>query len=272
MNRALIGAPRNNRGQLTRTEKNLTLDALHRGPVEQSGWVSHGEATKRGHRRAEKRLIQAALASMLVSASFAQPALSVGADAAQYAPGAAVTLTVALSGSTNALGSPINLQFQLGHQGLVTNAANVTIADPAKSSICYDRDPATLFCVVFGISGTAANDAPLPNGALVTIPATVAAGTPAGPLVLTLTQTDGTTTDATSTTALDAPVSGTGTTITILPGACDVNGDGKVDYQDVQAAALALARNQPGSIKWGLTLLNVARVLQAAITGICTVQ
>ena len=213
---------------------------------------------------------------LFTAASAQQPALTVQGDSSTYAPGAAVQLTVSLANSTNAAGSATNVSFALSAPGLTINAAGITTADVSKTSICYQQTPQTLTCVVLGIAaGTTPpvlNELPIPNGPLVSIPATIAPGTPPGPLTVMISQTDGsapsTLPDGT-TDSVDVPIAGQGITFTVLPSACDLNGDGKIDATDVNLAANAFARDQPGSIGWALTLVNVSRVLEAAITGVC---
>lgn len=195
------------------------------------------------------------------------PTISLSMDAASYLPGAPATITVSLSNSAGTNMSAVS--FDLQALGIGLSAASVQIgADPGKTSICYNRTAQELFCLI-AATPVSPNNTPLVDGALITIPTTVNAPQAPGVISIAIAQTDGSAPIPDGTDSVEVAVVGRSISFPVTAGPCDLNGDGKIDGNDVNVAYQAFVRAQPGTIPWALTLLNVTRLIDAAITGVC---
>jgi hypothetical protein len=198
------------------------------------------------------------LCVLIPMAAVAQPVLSLTGPAS-VAPGGTATLTLSINGSTGA--SITALQW--------ANPAGVTIGTPAiapgvaatgKALYCGSNG-----CVIVGLAAGKVSNAAITDGALASIPITLPASSPLGPMTLHLTGLNAANITGNSVAATE----GTVYSIRVIS-KCDVTGDGAVDASDMTPIISAITSGASCPLSGGCTLQSLIAVLLAALGGPCT--
>lgn len=190
---------------------------------------------------------------LLSVAAFAQT-LAPSVSPASLRPGQSTTVTLNYAGSSGGIGVS-GIQWDLV-DGPLTSAAPVAGTAAVGKQISANGSRA----IVVGVN--AGSQGGIPNGVLATVVLTAPAGTPSGPISVSLTGLVGT--DSAGNAVNIIP--GSAVTVTVLPPLGDLNGDGKVDAADLGVAvsqALGIAACTTGDIN-GDGKCNVQDVILVA--------
>lgn len=213
--------------------------------------------------RLVKFLALAALVGLLSHDGTAQAAATLTVTGpANVTAGATATLTVTLAGS-----SGLNLTgVQWTHALPVGATLGTPVISPAFAVLGKGAYCGATVCLAVGLAGTVITNTPLTDGAIMTVPVTFASGATLGAASM---QINGTF-SANSSGAAVTITPGATYSITVLPGRCDVNGDGKVDSTDVNLVVQAVTGKGSCPLSGGCTLQSLVAVILAALGGSCT--
>lgn len=211
--------------------------------------------------------------------------LSIGPPSAPSVIGQNTQLPINLTGSTGL--NIASLTFMLtAPAGGSFDPAQVSPAgpQPPKATICFNaigpqtNPPATasnlnvLVCTVAGITTNGPdNTAPLVDGQIATVTLKLGTGTAVGPLTIVMSGTDAAAPIST-TDSQDVPLGSANGTFPVGFSACDLNQDGVVSNADVLLAIQSLNSKTPLSVAWAVSIVNVNRIIQAVMTGMCNAR